>query len=160
MLHLRQACFASLAALTFALPLVACSSTTSAACAPEGTISVQVQNQDDVTSNFVCNATVTITATSGGSPQTLKAQGFDGSNANCIYTVNVPAGSYVLHATATGYEMGSESVVTTCVNASPSVQIQLIADNATTLDGGAVDEDGGDDASVFRHDATDEPDAK
>jgi hypothetical protein len=141
--------FAAPLALALALPIASlvtgsgCSSSSQGAdCAASGTITVTVTNQDDVTSNYVCNATVTITPTAGGSASTLKAQGFDGSNANCIYVIEEAPGSYTLNATAPGYEPADpQTIETTCVASSPSPEISLIAIPGETGDAG---DDGGD----------------
>ena len=136
--------------VTFALVLAAvgsssaCSSTSSdATCASTGTVTVTVTNQDDVENNYVCNATVTLTSTTGGSPVAFTAQGLDGSNVNCIYVANVAPGNYTVSASATGYQPATESVQTTCVTSSPSVMIGLIAIPGFEPDAGSG---GGDDA--------------
>jgi len=105
-------------------------------------VTVRVTDEDvDSDTNFLCNATVTITS-GGESPRTLAAQGFDGSDVSCIYVVNVPAGSYTLKASASGYTPLSEPLVVQqvdCVTASPSVRLGLFENPATEVDAGTAD---------------------
>jgi hypothetical protein len=138
---------AAAAARFVALPLVvtlaavfatACSSS-SAACAPEGTVTVTVTNQVDSDTNFVCSATVTIAPTTGGATQTLTPQGLDGSNVSCIYVINVAPGTYTVAAAADGYEMATQTLAVqqvACVTASPMTSIALIPTNAGGDDAG------------------------
>jgi hypothetical protein len=155
--HLAACVSACALAAALVTPFVAaggCStSSSSGTCAAEGTVTVTVTNQVDSDTNFVCNATVTIAVT-GGAPKTLTPQGFDGSNANCVYVTNVPPGSYTLTANATGYATGMELITIQevgCVTSSPTEFIALIPTSASTDDGGTDD-----DADVIR-DATANP---
>jgi hypothetical protein len=107
-----------------------CSSSSSSNCVAEGTVTVTVTDENvDSNTNFLCDATVTITSSDGGSPQPLTGQGLDGSNASCIYVVNVPPGSYKLNATAPGYTSLGQSIdiqQVGCITSSPSYRMALI----------------------------------
>ncbi len=146
-IHVAACLSASLLALVASLGGGGCSSS-SGSCAAEGTVTVSVTNQVDSDNNYVCNADVTITPTTGGgSAQTLTPQGLDGSTANCVYVVNVKPGSYTLTANADGYQTGMDFITVQevgCVTSSPEETIALIP----TL----ADEDGGadEDADVIR----------
>jgi len=125
-------------------------SSSSGSCAPEGTVTVSVTNQVDSENNFVCDAKVTIAST-GGSAQALAPQGLDGSTENCVYVVNVPAGSYTLTANADGYQTAMSFITVQevgCVTSSPSETIALIPTMGES-DGGSDD-----DADVIRDAAT------
>jgi ABC-type glycerol-3-phosphate transport system substrate-binding protein len=106
----------------------ACSTSSSTACVADGTVTVKVTDEDvDSPTNFVCAATVAITA-AGGAPITLTPEGYDGSDANCAYTANVPPGTYTIAASATGYTPGSQQIVieqADCVTSSPTLMLGL-----------------------------------
>jgi hypothetical protein len=149
---------ASLAFVAALLAGAACSSSSSTTpCSADGTVTVQVLNTNiDSDVNFICNATVTIASQSGGSATPLTPRGYDGSDANCIYVINEPPGSYVVMATATGFSSYMENITITtssCVASTASVQAPLTEEQGVAVDGGA---DSGDDSgvSVFRDGAT------
>ena len=143
---MRSLLHACLVALPIAFS-AGCSSA-STPCAPEGTVTVTVTNEVDSNTNYVCNATVTITSVEGGGPQPLTPQGLDGSNVNCVYVVNVSPGRYTLAATASGYAPSSETLgieQVGCVTGSPSARIALIPVSPSQGDAGL-----GDGAQVIR----------
>jgi hypothetical protein len=162
----RAVCPYFAAALTSVALLVgACSTSSSTPCAPQGTVTVQVTDEDvDNPANYLCGAMVTIRS-GGGAPTALAAQGVDGSDVECAYTINAGPGSYTLTASANGYTTLSEPLVITqvgCVTGSPSVHMGLFQTNMGEQDGGLPDvnvfrtQDGGGDAGV---DATTAADA-
>jgi hypothetical protein len=118
---------AALVLLSTASSAVAACSSSPTNCAPKGTLTVQVQDQNvDSPTNYICDATVTAVSTSGGATLTLTAEG---PAVDCGYQANVLPGTYTITASGTGYLSQSESEVISqsdCVTASPSVVIALI----------------------------------
>jgi hypothetical protein len=153
--HLRAAAAAGglaslLAAFGFGPAFVtACSSSSSSTpCTPDGTVTVHVTDQDvDDPSNFICDATVTLTAGSGA-PRAFKPQGTDGAVANCIYTINAPPGTYTVTASKVGYLPLSQPLTLTqvaCVTGSVDIVAGLYESQQEMTDAGDLP-----DVSVFR----------
>ncbi len=119
----------------------ACSS--SSACTPgEGTLTVTVRNNDvDSNTNFICDATVTLSSATGGTATAFTPQGFDGSVANCVYVTNVAPGTYKVSTSATGFTPAAQTITVPavdCVTNSPQVTVELFQSYAT-LDAGLAD---------------------
>ncbi len=128
----------ALLALGSALACGCSSSSGGASCAAEGTLTVQVTDEDvDDPSNFLCGVAVTL---SNGTK--LAAQGRDGSAAGCAYTASVAPGSYTVSASASGYTPASESLDITqvnCVTESVQVRLQLYESQETSPEAGLPD---------------------
>jgi hypothetical protein len=124
MLDLRRA--ALLAASAASLALCSGCSSSSTACVADGTVTVQVTDQNiDSPNNFVCNETVTLQNASGGAAVTLAAEG---PAASCGYTGTVPAGTYTLTATGSAYTTATQNEVISsvgCVTDSPTLTVEV-----------------------------------
>jgi hypothetical protein len=124
MLHPR---LVAVLALPLAFALSGCSSS-STACAAQGTVTVQVANQFiDSEDNLVCNETVTMQKTSGGAVITLSAEG---PMVSCGYTATVDPGTYTITASGTGFITATQNETideTGCITDSPNITIDVLS---------------------------------
>ena len=103
-------------------------SSSPANCSPEGTLVVQVTDQNvDSPTDSICGATVTAQK-HGGAAVTLTPEGLDGSAVNCRYETNVAPGTYTVIASAPGYISLSQTQTfseVNCVTSAPLLVIGL-----------------------------------